>query len=61
MQCICVGERKEINNNSMKGEFQVIDLPETFQLIMGMRFLRRHDCRPILSQRTASFMGQFVS
>ena len=44
-----------INNKSMKGEFQVIDLPETFQLIMGMRFLRKHDCRPILSQRTASF------
>jgi hypothetical protein len=44
-----------INNKSMKGEFQVIDLPETFQIIMGMRFIWRHDCRPILSQRTASF------
>ena len=44
-----------LNNRSMRGQFQIIDLPDSFQLIMGMRYLRRHDCRPILSQRTASF------
>lgn len=36
----------------------MIDLPDTFDLILGMRFLQRHDCRVALAARTATFRAE---
>ena len=44
-----------INNRSLQGTFQILDLPDNFNIILGVRFIRQHDGRPILSQRTCSF------
>ena len=47
-----------MHNEILAGEFQIIDLPDSFDMILGMRFLQRHDCRPVLSQRTATFRAE---
>ena len=47
-----------MHNEALQGEFQMIDLPDTFDLILGMRFLQRHDCRVALAARTATFRAE---
>ena len=47
-----------MHNEALQGEFQIIDLPDTFDLILGMRFLQRHDCRVALAARTATFRAE---
>ena len=47
-----------MHNESLRGEFQIIDLPDSFDMILGMRFLQRHDCRVALAARTATFRAE---